>query len=176
MGWLFSWDRGVDRKALVAEKIEDYKREGMYVDHSQVGNTLYIAAQMKTEVLIVVYLLQGGGQEHGWGYKDIDESMGPSVADCPERILKLSTCEHPGAVEWRERCRAVRKAKREAKKYVEGLSAGDMVSYGGSEIEFRYLHSATFFVGKNREGKVYRYRVRYMDLPETEKAASASQQ
>lgn len=176
MGWLFSWDRSVDRKALIAEKVADYKREGMYLDHSAVGNTLYIAAQMKTEILIVVYLLQGGGQEHGWGYKDLDESMGPMVNDCPEKILKLSTCQHPGAVAWRERCRAVRKAKREATKYLRGLEAGTMVDYGGSPVEFRFVHSPTFFVGKDKAGNLYRYRTRYIEVPENAKAASASQQ
>lgn len=170
MGWLFSWDRSVDRKALVAEKVADYKREGMYVDHSAVGNTLYIAAQMKDEVLIVVYLLRGGGQESGWGYKDLDESMGPMVNDCPEKILKLSTCQHPTAVKWREGCRARRKATREATRYLRSLEAGTMVNYSGSEVEFRFLHSPTFFVGKDSKGNLYRYRIKYLELPTTEEA------
>lgn len=42
-----------------------------------------------------------------FGYKDMDESMGPCEADCPEAILALLTpTEQPHAVAWRERCRA----------------------------------------------------------------------
>lgn len=40
------------------------------------------------------------------GYKDMEESMGPCEAECPERILRLltpTTNEH--AIEWRRRCR-----------------------------------------------------------------------
>lgn len=42
-----------------------------------------------------------------FGYKDMDESMGPGEFDCPEAILALLTpTEQPHAVAWRGRCRA----------------------------------------------------------------------
>lgn len=42
-----------------------------------------------------------------FGYKDMDESMGPCEAECPPAILDLLTStERPYAVAWRERCRA----------------------------------------------------------------------
>jgi len=42
-----------------------------------------------------------------FGYKDMDESMGPCEAECPPAILDLLTpTERPYAVAWRERCRA----------------------------------------------------------------------
>ena len=48
-----------------------------------------------------------------FGYKDMDESMGPYESECPADILDLltpTTCPH--AIEWRERCRAALAARR----------------------------------------------------------------
>ena len=42
-----------------------------------------------------------------FGYKDMDETMGPCATDCPARILDLLTpTDVPNAVEWRAQCRA----------------------------------------------------------------------
>jgi hypothetical protein len=41
-----------------------------------------------------------------FGYKDMDETMGPCVQDCPKAILDLLTpTDHHYAVEWRAACR-----------------------------------------------------------------------
>lgn len=52
---------------------------------------------------------------HVFGYKDMDETMGPCETECPERILQLlgpSDNEH--ALDWRRRClaRLRRRARR----------------------------------------------------------------
>jgi len=42
-----------------------------------------------------------------FGYKDMDESMGPCEADCPAAILDLLTpTDRPHALDWRARCRS----------------------------------------------------------------------
>ena len=42
-----------------------------------------------------------------FGYKDMDESVGPCERDCPAGILDLLTpTEYPYAIKWREECRA----------------------------------------------------------------------
>lgn len=41
-----------------------------------------------------------------FGYKDMDETVGPNESDCPEAILDLLTpTEYPCAQAWRARCR-----------------------------------------------------------------------
>lgn len=41
-----------------------------------------------------------------FGYKDIDETMGPCESDCPNSILSLLTpTDNQYALEWRSRCR-----------------------------------------------------------------------
>jgi len=48
-----------------------------------------------------------------FGYKDMDETVGPNEADCPEAILDLLTpTEYPYAQGWRARCRENAAAQR----------------------------------------------------------------
>ncbi len=50
-------------------------------------------------------LLQGSRGE-GWGYKDLDESVGPNAIDCPLAYLAAPHAEREGwAKQWRERVR-----------------------------------------------------------------------
>jgi len=64
-----------------------------------------------------------------FGYKDMEESMGPYECDCPERILDLLTpTDRQHALQWRERCResvTVRRVK--AKK--PSPRAGQMIVF-----------------------------------------------
>lgn len=58
----------------------------------------------------VILTEQSGGE---WGYKDMDETMGPVPSEAPAMILDLlSPTTHPYALAWRARCRdhAVRRA------------------------------------------------------------------
>ena len=48
-----------------------------------------------------------------FGYKDMEESMGPCECDCPESILNLLTpTDREYAVQWRARCRENTAARR----------------------------------------------------------------
>ena len=48
-----------------------------------------------------------------FGYKDMDETVGPNESDCPEAILDLLTpTEYPHAQAWRIRCRENAAARR----------------------------------------------------------------
>lgn len=64
-----------------------------------------------------VFLTRRSGSE--WGYKDMDETMGPNESGAPVKLLDLlspTTSEY--ALDWRERCR--RNAAREARPLKEG--------------------------------------------------------
>ncbi|MGO7251699.1 hypothetical protein ACCS63_35795, partial [Rhizobium brockwellii] len=86
------------------------------LDSAIVGmNTYYAAAQVMTdgkgsEIFAVVCLIRWNPRnkdgEH-FGYKDMEESMGPCEDDCPERILRLLTSsDNENALQWRRRCLA----------------------------------------------------------------------
>ena len=80
---------------------------------AMVGSTYYAAvtterAGKPTEVRAAVFLTCGKVKHDGciWGYKDMDETMGPNESKCPASILALLTpTDSKWANEWRERCR-----------------------------------------------------------------------
>ena len=56
-----------------------------------------------------------------FAYKDLDETMGPHEAECPERILALlGDTDHPSALDWRRRC-LDRLARRAAQRLEDGM-------------------------------------------------------
>lgn len=96
------------------------------VDTAWVGRVCYMALRCQHEaaprdciyanrldyVAALVILTDGSGQ-HGFGYKAMDESMGPVECRAPRRLLRLLSplSEHGGtlgswAADWRARCGA----------------------------------------------------------------------
>jgi len=69
-----------------------------------------------------VFLTRRGGD--GWGYKDMDETMGPHEAQAPASLLGLLSPTHSEyALQWRQRCReAARLAGR-------SLKDGDVIRF-----------------------------------------------
>ena len=64
---------------------------------------------------ICVYLLQRD-RGYGWGYKDIEESMGPVEDECPVSYLdQADPATSQNAIEWRARVRRLA-AERASKK------------------------------------------------------------
>ena len=86
MGWLFS-DGWQDKAALVTHLTEGNSLPTLA--KSVRGNTLWAVhegtMQDGTKVrFICVYLLSNDRKNcGGWGYKDMDESVGPYYYDCP---------------------------------------------------------------------------------------------
>jgi hypothetical protein len=68
----------------------------------------YYAAISKDGVPRTVFVaLIERGDRYGWGYKDMDESMGPYVYDAPLRLLEdLGPPPNEWAAKWREGVRA----------------------------------------------------------------------
>ena len=111
MGWLFGWNT---RKELV-----DHLCEGNGVTTLKrrfVGNTLYtVNAYEQANGTVIkyacVYLLKGPAygnknDRHGWGYKDMDETMHPYYYDFPVSWLDLlSPTDSENARKWREEVR-----------------------------------------------------------------------
>ena len=79
-------------------------------------------------VFALICLLSYRPRDHfNFGYKDMDESMGPFECDCPERILDLLTdTDYESAGRWRKRCRE-NLAKEKA---IKGLQPGMVIELG----------------------------------------------
>jgi ribosomal protein L19 len=110
--------------------------EGKVLDIAKVGSTVYAAVSLKRPeddkafVFAGVVLVRNG--KDGFGYKDMDETVGPMECDCPDRIMRLLSpvedLPRVGyAAEWRARV-AARKAEKKRLAKVPPLKVGDVVT------------------------------------------------
>ena len=68
----------------------------------------------QTTVFAGVALVSLSRARNEFGYKDMDETMGPYYFNAPARILdRLTPTENPSALEWRAECRAAAEQRRE---------------------------------------------------------------
>lgn len=128
MGWLVP--HGASRRDLITEltPTERLQGEGVFrtLRHCCRGNVLYALHESgktaETKKWIGVYLLQRF--ENGWGYKDMDESMGPNYYLCP--VSYLDEADEPCndyARQWRKDCRTTaveRKTRNAARRAARG--------------------------------------------------------
>ena len=124
MGWLFVHR---DSSQSIADFFKtELKSPGRYevLDCVVVKNEVaYLAVRHTNKVGVsvvgaVVCLLEHATRDYyNFGYKDIDETMGPAESECPERILKQLTPLESAAYQsmcssvdyakdWRDRCRS----------------------------------------------------------------------
>lgn len=69
-----------------------------------------------------------------WGYKDMDESMGPYVHDCPLALLdKLGEPPNEWAAKWRDKVRAYHARRKANVVAVKTAKPGDKVWAGREE-------------------------------------------
>jgi hypothetical protein len=96
MGWLYQ-DEPIDNPLayLMAEyNYADDWHTMQTLDGARVGNTVYLAVKStdtkpgRSFVLAAVILISNT-KRHGFGYKSMDERMGPCECACPDRIMRL---------------------------------------------------------------------------------------
>jgi len=159
MGWTYTCKpRGQTVKDFMAAQFDyDNRAEGRGAGHviacSSKLNVAYLAYHVqppngkKDYVVAIVCLIRHVPSDplYSFGYKGMDENMGPFECDCPERILKLLSpledfCtpspDRDGGYEWAKRWREecwenVAKRKRRPK-----LKVGDVVTFE-REVSFR---------------------------------------
>ena len=148
MGWTFTnRSKGQPIKDFFAERFDfDEIKNG--VRHS--GKILDCAMKRWTEVYISYEIINGDERkvvalvclvrfnrefQYNFGYKDMDETMGPCICDCPERILKaLTPTDDKTSNEWRQACQE----RIDRRKNKPKLKVGDV-------IEFNYpLHFGSY--------------------------------
>lgn len=111
---------------------------------AMVGSTYYAAVTTErkgepTKVWAAVFLTCGRTKHDNtmWGYKDMDETMGPCESKCPASILALLTpTDSKWANEWRERCR------RNIAEAAERRKSGQKPIFVPKGIEVQALHGS----------------------------------
>ena len=167
MGWLSNiyWENQKDVENDILNRDEKYVK---IVDKSSRSGKLWVLFEniQTGDRFIVLYLIQSCGSrfERGeWGYKDMDESMGPCYYDCPQRILKGSTV--PDTNGWRQHCLDMAKRKRDFKKRLKTMVAGDWLNLSNETtpetriLTYMYRLSENQIVARTSEGKVFRFLV-----------------
>lgn len=112
---MLTWDaKDMDGNVIAVNRV---------IKSAMVGSTYYAAVERKKadgsrEVWAAVFLTCGRSSDGTiWGYKDMDETMGPCEDRCPAKILALlSPTDSKYANEWRQRCRENLRIKAEERK------------------------------------------------------------
>ena len=139
MGWLYmpraslgahaSAKSYLDAQFTYERELEGGGSKGLKVLASSCpqNRVYYAAAQVITngvagEVFAIVCLVRWNPNDKEgmiFGYKDMEESMGPCEDGCPETILNLLTStDNENALDWRRRCLA--KLQRRTRKVEDG--------------------------------------------------------
>jgi hypothetical protein len=165
MGWLFS-DRWPTRGDLIKHLVQD-NEESKTLRYCCVGNNLWMVREIRlidntTKRLIILCMMQRRASDlHDmkWGYKDVDETAGPTAVTCPLSYIEM--CTEPMneySRTWRERVRrhhALRNRK---------LKVGDKFSYCGSQWQVCDTHGmhGWSITELPHQGLVYRFHRRQM--------------
>lgn len=125
MGWTYTHKpKGQKILDFFKERWDSEKIE--ILDCSTVKKVAYMAMRKKdtNEVFALVCLINYSREPmYNFGYKDMDETMGPCYYECPERILNLltpTTFEY--AIEWRKKCRERIEEKKRRGKITKGAT------------------------------------------------------
>lgn len=154
MGWTFTCaaeiggkiDRKSECDALYTWNNEETGDKCRVLKSAMVGATWYGACE-RTRPGENPYVFAGmcltsvdHSSSFNFGYKDMDESVGPMESSCPVSILRLlSPTENEYALSWRERCRenaACKAAERKDQNSLANLPLGSAVTVekNGEEI------------------------------------------
>jgi hypothetical protein len=150
MGWYYQQrDKGQSNKDYFEREFPSIR----ILDCATVKHTFYAAAERRDspgEVFALVILINWApGDRFNFGYKDMDETMGPCECECPARILDLLT---PTASEWANTWRASCRAHADKMAAKPRVKTGDLVRFAtpirftsGVELDtFRFEKRSTF--------------------------------
>lgn len=140
MGRLYQYDPVENPVAYLTEKYncDNERRTLQVLAAARVGSTVYMAIRSTDKASTASYvfaavILISNTKKHGFGYKDMDESMGPCQCDCPARIMRLLTpiagLPNPGyAADWRARVAERKNEKRRQRARRQSLRIGSIVT------------------------------------------------
>jgi hypothetical protein len=142
MGWTQKRDPVDDPLAYTTNRYnyDGAQRTYRVLGAARVANTIYMAVRFtenatgKSTVLAAVILISNT-RKNGFGYKDMDETMGPSECACPDRIMRLLSpiedIPDPScAAAWRARVASYKKTAAEQRTKRASLRPGCVVTLG----------------------------------------------
>jgi hypothetical protein len=179
MGWLF----GEHSKESLIERClrgDAHPTDYTAIAHSVVGNHLWTVFERDqgkpdhTEYngrtfprparLLTLHLLAYSKRDDCWGYKDMDESMGPYEYDCPLKYLDMVPDPGGYATGWRDKVRAFHAGKRDKRALVKSIRPGMRLKLidGCRPAEITVI-STSPLVGYADGGGRYKIQPRHID-------------
>jgi hypothetical protein len=173
MGWLF-YERKTNQtvREHLDEKLTWDSEIGKYkvLKSAMVGSTYYAAVERiqadTRTVFAAVFLTQSRPRATDgmtFGYKDMDESDGPTERKCPVSILNLLTeTIYEYAKQWREDCRAYAQKKKQRPKIGQTIQFQTPIKFGDGYEGDRFQVANIIYKGrnltvyKNPDGRPYR--------------------
>lgn len=146
MGWLFI--EGTSKRDLITKLTsteENHHRRWETLSHSVRGNVIWSVVELTNKDqqyswrFITCYLLRSD-RKYGWGYKEMEESMGPNHYSCPLKYLKMVPEANANA-NWRE---AVREYHHQRNRRVE---IGQRISLVNATIPWVIITSTKPLLG-----------------------------
>jgi hypothetical protein len=145
MGWTTTDKRrGQTMQSFFQEELGD----GIEIIKSAYkGFVFYAACRHRSkpdEVWALVVLTNRGDRYHNFGFKTLDETMGPNEVKCPADILDLlSPTNNAYALNWRKRCRETLEQQERAKRVKPGtvIEFDRLLTFGqwGKHKRFRFV-------------------------------------
>jgi len=170
MGWLFT--QGQTKKGLIKHLIERQENEdGIWetITYCVRGNVFWSVCQITRKDTgevkkIILCNLMGSDNSYGWGYKDMDEGMGPNYYSCPLKYLDMVPVVN---VEWRE---IVKNYHGERHFYMTELVKNKSQAHGAkvkvmlreTSLKWVWLSSLKPLRGISPEGTVYRLKRKHI--------------
>ncbi|MDD2462444.1 MAG: hypothetical protein PHI97_00440 [Desulfobulbus sp.] len=105
----------------------------MAVEHIKLNQETNTLDPKTRKVFAAVVLLGYRNDDHyNFGYKEMDETMGPGYYDCPRKILDLLTpTDNENSVEWRKKCFDELERKANIKKiHVKSVIKTEPITFG----------------------------------------------
>ena len=162
MGWLYGWS---SRRSLIDHLSHGEETEAAKwatVAKYLSGNVMWVVHDVTRKAtgevtrFIACYLLQRHGGD--WGYKDMEESMGPYFYTCPPKFLEMVPVV--GCQKWRDGVLAHWKAKRDGAGLAKALAVGERFRSKASGDTFELVRArggsviARLVEAKARDGRV----------------------
>lgn len=175
MGWMFLYDCPTKAdliehvtKAQVWTGDDGVEKIQRIVKHTLVGPNLWcVAERIEGGVLqwrTIFLFLTRKEKGVGWGYKDMDESMGPNEVNCPLSYLSdLTEARNEWAREWRESVRAYHARRAKKLEHAKGAKPGDTVRvYGKEYVVEKVLPRG--IIHAVRDGMTYKIRSQQLTI------------
>lgn len=161
MGWLFS-DQWRSKSDLVSHLTQPSRfGQARIISSKLVGNRHWFLAEgIEGRRWIGLDLLESGTQRNpGWGYKCLDESVGPYYFDCPLSFIRMASEPiNDTSRQWRSTVLEHHARSRLLSKRFSSLKAGLVLTYGEDQYQLICLAGPRlgWTVSRLSDGRAFR--------------------